>query len=144
MRVFSDNAGGYTQCDRLDHDPLKGSSQTHGPLKSQYLKYFRHPDLCEERDTFLRDDLPKYNIQIKGTYRGDDIDVLYFEHDIAIGVICILVLMVAVLISVVWALKMNDITGAIALGGVIVTFVSFIASVYIRAACLAGITGHRH
>lgn len=110
-------------------------------MKDQLRRYFHCPDLCEAQSTYLRDDLPKLDVEIKGTYQGEDIEVLYLEHDLAAGVLVILVCLGALFATLISSLKMRDISVGLALGVAILTAAGFISSVALGVACVQGLTG---
>lgn len=79
-------------------------------------------------------------MQVKGTYQGEDIEVLYLEHDLAAGVLVILMCIVAMLVTLISSLKLRDISLGLAMGVAILTAATFISTVALGVACVQGLT----
>ena len=88
--------------------------------------------------------MPKLDVQLKGTYRGEDIEVLYLEHDLAAGVLVLLICIVAILVTLILSLKLRDISLGLALGAAILTAATFISSVALGVACVQSLAGKEH
>jgi len=91
--------------------------------------------------TYVRDDLPKLAVPTRGSYKGDDIDVLYLEHGLAVGVLVVLVGLVSLLVTIFSSIWMKDGSFGVALGTAILTLAAFVSSVFLGVACLAGFIG---
>src|SRR5437762_13341553 len=109
MRVFNDRVRNYTQCDRLQSRSLEDSYENSCPTNSQWRNHSDHPELCEERETWLRSHLPMNDLPLLGGYRGRNVIVLYFEPGLAVGVLLTVTTAVTICFSVGWAVKRDDI-----------------------------------
>ena len=132
MRVFTDPINGYICCDKLRSHPLEDSSENTGPTDSQWRTFFNHPEKCESRQTWLRDNLPKYDARVVGGYQGCDILVLYFEHGLAVGVLVTITCFCATGFALSWAIIKNDISGGCGIGAYIIGLMGLIAVFYVR------------
>lgn len=136
MKAFNDRQCSYTQCDKIRSRPLEDSCENGGPTNSQWRKYFNHPELCEDRETWLRGHLPMNNDPVVGGYRGCKVLVLYFEHSLAIGVLVTTIGIVTTIFAILWAIKKNDLSGGFGIGGYFFAFIAFVATFYFGGSVL--------
>ena len=133
MRVFNDQVRDYTQCDRLE-DTFENevANSRYVPTNSQWRNHFEHPELCKERETWLRDSVPMNDLPVVGGYRGRNVRVLYFEHSLAAGVLLPLIVVFATCFSLCWAIKMDDISGGFGVGAYVLAFFAFVVTFCLR------------
>ena len=132
MRVFTDPTNGHTYCEKLCPHPLEDSSENTGPINSQWQTFFHDPEKCEPGETWLRDNLPKYDSRVVGGYRGLDIFVLYFEHSLAVGVLVTMACLFATCFALCWAVMKSDPSGAFGIGAYIIGLIALIVALCIR------------
>lgn len=135
MRVFNDNVRDYTQCDRLTfrraEDPFENEIVTNAqyiPTNSQWRNHFEYPELCKDKETWLRDSVPMNDLPVTGGYRGRNIRVLYFEHSLAAGVLVILIVASASSFSLFWAIGKDDVSGGFGVGAYVLAVFAFLVT----------------
>lgn len=130
MRAFTDLASGYNKCQMLRRDPPDYSGQGIGPTDSQWRQYFFHPEECPNRETWLRNYLPKYDTRVWESYGGSNISVLYFEHRPARHIQVIMVLFFATGFALYLEIVKGYISEAFNGGAFVLGLIALIAGIY--------------
>jgi hypothetical protein len=133
MRIYTVSGKNGSQCHKLKPSPLEDQQENVGPTDSQWREYFNYPEKCEERATWLRLHLYKYDIEdwkVIGGYTGTDCFVLYFEHGLAIGVQVTLISGLAFACVLYWAIAQDSLSSGLAVFSAIVGFFGFVLTCY--------------